>query len=181
MYTVDGLDTVVALDGLPRSDPGAPLPLVLSDEFTTLVAYVVPNAMADELAPLTDGVPEDGETMAVVRFVGRCAHMFGPPNDEAFAGHPLASRGLRPYGAFRVQNSSWLRGLERMNAVHPHHNPERFQNLKHFVLSFHDSTFECIARGAEPFARYTRTAFVVRRMTMLLKQAPGSIDLLDLG
>ena len=139
---------------------------------------MVPDAMIDELAPLTDGVPEDGETMAVVRFVGCRAHMFGPPNDEAFAGHPLAGRGLRPYGAFLVQNSSWLRGLERMNAVHPRHNPERFRELKHFVLTFHDSTFECIARGAEPFPRYTRTALMVRRMTMLLKQAPGSVDLL---
>ena len=65
-----------------------------------------------------------------------------------------------------------------MNAVHPHHRREAFLKYEHFVLSFHDSTFECIARSAEPFPRYTRTAFVVRRMTMLLKQAPGSIDLL---
>lgn len=36
---MDALDTVVALEGLPRSDIGAPSPLVLADEFSTAVAY----------------------------------------------------------------------------------------------------------------------------------------------
>ena len=72
--------------------------------------------------------------------------MFGPPNDEAFDGHPLASRGLTPYAEFEVIDSSWLRQLEKMNSVHPYHNRERFMaNLHHFVFAFHDSTFECIA------------------------------------
>jgi len=55
---------------------------------------------------------------------------------------------LEPYGVFEVQNSSWLRKLEKMNSVHPYHDKERFmENMKHFVFSFHDTTFECIAEG----------------------------------
>jgi hypothetical protein len=34
-----------------------------------------------------------------------------------------------------------------MNSVHPDHDPERFRSSKHYVLSFHDSTFECVADG----------------------------------
>lgn len=85
--------------------------------------------------------------MALIHFPGYEAYLFGPPNDEAFQGHPLASRGLHPYGAFRIDRSSWIRRLERMNAVHPYHNPERYGELKHFIFAFHDSTFECVARG----------------------------------
>jgi len=73
--------------------------------------------------------------------------MFGPPNDEGLHGHPLAERGLEPYGVFVVSPSSWLRALVRMNAVHPRHRDEHFDGLCHFVFTFHDSTFECIARG----------------------------------
>src|SRR5262245_11285948 len=73
--------------------------------------------------------------------------MFGPPNDEAFYGHPLAARGLHPYGTFQVEHSSWIRQLERMNSVHPRHRPDMFRRLKHYVFAFHDSTFECIAEG----------------------------------
>ena len=37
-----------------------------------------------------------------------------------------------------------------MNAVHPYHNREAFMSdKKHFVFAFHDSTFECIAKGFE--------------------------------
>lgn len=88
--------------------------------------------------------------MAVVKFQRCTAHIFGPPNDEAFAGHPLADRGLNPYGVFEVKCSSWVRALERMNAVHPRHNKERYmENKKHFVFAFHDTTFECVAEGFE--------------------------------
>jgi hypothetical protein len=88
-----------------------------------------------------------GEPVALVSFTQPYAHMFGPPNDEAFSGHPLASRGLRPYSVSEIRESSWIRRLERMNAVHPYHKPERFADYRHFVFAFHDTTFECIARA----------------------------------
>jgi hypothetical protein len=34
-----------------------------------------------------------------------------------------------------------------MNSVHYRHDPERFRVLNHYILSFHDSTFECVAEG----------------------------------
>lgn len=151
MYTVDGKDTVRALEGLPQSSIGAPLPVVLSDDHSTFIAYLIaerdPNW--DGTTCRVVGPQSDGEPVAIVRFTRRSTLMFGPPNDEAFAGHPLASRGLEPYGAFEVLNSSWIRTLERMNSVHPYHRAEAYDQLRHFVLTFHDSTFECVACGVE--------------------------------
>ncbi len=34
-----------------------------------------------------------------------------------------------------------------MNSLHPYHRPERFARYKHFILSFHDTTFECLAEA----------------------------------
>ena len=84
---------------------------------------------------------------AVIQAASPYAHMFGPPNDEAFSGHPLAARGLSPYAVFEVERSSWIRSLEHMNSVHPHHRPERFATLKHYIFAFHDTTFECVAES----------------------------------
>ena len=81
----------------------------------------------------------------LITFDRYSAMMFGPPNDEAFEGHPLAARGLSPYRVQEIKGSSWIRALERMNSVHPHHEPERYASLRHFVFAFHDSTFECVA------------------------------------
>ncbi len=149
MYEVDDRDTVVELHDAPRPDVGAPLPHLICDEHHVFLAYLV-----NEPDPAWDGTyvnvvgPDSEGLVAVVRFERPYAHMFGPPNDEAFHGHPLASRGLEPYAVFEIKDSSWLRRLERMNSVHPYHDRHRFlADRKHFVVAFHDTTFECIARG----------------------------------
>ena len=83
--------------------------------------------------------------VALVEFTRRIAHMFGPPNDETFSSHPLASRGLRPYGVFEVIDSSWIRQLAGMNRARQRWSP--YDGMRHFIFSFHDSTFECIAKS----------------------------------
>ena len=135
MYKVGRRDKVVALTSLPQSDVGAPLPLLVASDDELRIAYISP------------GEGSNGEVVVTVTFDMAQAHMFGPPDDEAFSGHPLAKRGLEPYGFFRIDRSSWIRQLERMNSVHPFHSPELFEDLHHYVLSFHDTTFECVAKG----------------------------------
>ena len=44
-------------------------------------------------------------------------------------------------------NSRWLAELEAINSVHRCYRPEVWRSLNHYVLWFHDSTFECIARS----------------------------------
>jgi hypothetical protein len=137
MYQVDESDRVSELADVPRSSVGAPIPLVLSDEHRLVVAYYIQGTPADwdGSSASVVGAEDVGEPVALVRFKFCYAHMFGPPNDEAFRGHPLASRGLHPYGAFEVTHSSWIRRLERMNAVHPYHRPEAFWKRRHIDSS----------------------------------------------
>ena len=149
MYPVDGQDRVIKLEGVPQSSVGAPLPIVLSDEHKILLAYIVQDSPSDWDGTSVRVVDPStlGEPLALIEFTSYRSFMFGAPNDEAFHGHPLAARGLRPYAAFQIENSSWIRQLEKMNSVHPDHNPKRFERLKHFVFAFHDSTFECVAEN----------------------------------
>jgi hypothetical protein len=137
MYTIDEQDKVVSLDAVPRHSPGAPMPLVLASDIGVVLAF--------ETAPR-------GEEVVILKFVRPRAHYFGPPNDEALTGHPLARRGLKPYGVFEVIGSSWIRSLERMNQVHTQHDRSRFERLRHFVFTFHDDTFECVAEAVDTVA-----------------------------
>ena len=94
------------------------------------------------------GIDSSDETIALVVFERPSIHTFGPPNDEAFSGHRLSSKGLKLYGAYEIHNSQWISQLEKMNAVHPYHVKDRFlEGKRHFILTFHDSTFECVARN----------------------------------
>jgi hypothetical protein len=151
MYQIDKLDAVVELNGAPQSSAGSPLPVILCDEHFLHLAYLLQSAPEDwdfKKASTFDEMSED-EPCALVRFERPIAHMFGPPSDETFHGHPLAARGLRPYAAFEVKNSSWVRGLERMNSVHPRHSTvaARYSQYRHLIFAFHDATFECVAMG----------------------------------
>lgn len=138
MYAVDDRDVVVPLTNLPAPDAGAPKPVVLADENRAIVAYYAPDWDTAKPEDLGD------EEVAVLRFDAVLSFMFGDPNDEALNGHPLFERGLQFYAAHRVEQSSWVRQLELMNRVHPLHNAEAFSRLRHFIVTFHDSTFECV-------------------------------------
>jgi hypothetical protein len=138
MYQVDALDLVVALDGIPAPDMGAPMPLVLANDHAVVLAYYGREPDSQKQPPTI-----------VIHFVEVWAQYLGAPNDEAFEGHPLAARGLRAYAAWEVQHSSWIRQLETINRVHRSHDPERFAEYRHFIFAFHDRTFECVAREIE--------------------------------
>ena len=153
MYAVDSRDEVLSFEGVPGHSPGAPMPQILANDDSLLLAY--------EMAP-------SGEEYAIVRFIRPRAHYFGSPGDETMSGHPLAERGLRPYGVFEVRNSSWIRALEQMNRVHPDHNASRFAALRHFVFTFHDNTFECVANGAVLAAKFSNEVETVKTLPGLM-------------
>src|SRR3954467_8095141 len=88
MYTVHQRDQVHELTDVPLPAAGTANPLVLADESTLVVAYMSAT-----------------DSTSLVVFKQCFAIHFGLPNDEAFTSHPLADRGLRPYGAFEVENS----------------------------------------------------------------------------
>ncbi|MEZ6233795.1 MAG: hypothetical protein R3B68_06360 [Phycisphaerales bacterium] len=123
------------------------MPIVLSDEDRTMLAYAVrvPHPAFDGTNPRSVS-PDDADlTYAIIEFDGGSV-LFGYPNDEVLGGHPLFERGLRFYGAFEVVQTSWIRGLDRRNRIV---YPDRsvFEGERHIILTFHDSTFECLTRS----------------------------------
>lgn len=139
-----GEETALQIDWEVPWDVGAPLPHVLAYTNKVFLIYL----SADE-APLfkTNPVNPEDEQPALVQFKGCHAFKFGDPNDEVLHGHPLYGRGLELYSAHIVANSSWLAELQRINSVHEYYDASIWHDLKHYLLTFHDDTFECIARG----------------------------------
>jgi hypothetical protein len=130
MYAVDGADQAVPIEDMPR--PALPPnPLIVAGDFDLFLAYHV--------AP--------GTGLVLIEFENPAAHYFGGPSDQALNGHPLRARGLDYYGAFEVYDSSWIRALARMDRARSRHDPRMFDGLRHFIFTFQDETFECVARG----------------------------------
>lgn len=72
--------------------------------------------------------------------------VLGAPGDEARSGHRLWNRGLdRCFWSAEVFNSDWIRRMERVDSVHPHHDPSRFLRFRHYILNTKEATFEVVA------------------------------------
>ncbi len=143
-----GEEYAVPLEFPVKWDIGAPLPHLLQNDWKTFLTFYVrvPDPAWDGTY-VTIKSPGSGEveSLALVEFAGCVSARFGTPNDEVFEGHPLAGKGMDGYTAQQVVNSRWLAELEAINKVHRCYNPDFWRKRKHFVLWFHDKTFECIA------------------------------------
>jgi len=147
---MDG-EEVRPLDLGMRWDVGAPLPFLLQNEKRAFLAFYLNAAdptWDGTTVEVVDPAAARPAPIGIIAWQGCWGAVLGPPNDEVIKGHRLWRHGLKdikPYGAAEVLNSAWIADLERVNRVHPHHNPARFAALHHYILMFHDSTFECLA------------------------------------
>jgi hypothetical protein len=122
--------TAIELPEWPQPDAGTPNPKVVADEQGLVLYYKASTGHH-----------------VLVTFRGCSTFTFGAPNDEALNGHPLYGHGLKFYSVHRVINSDWIQEMERRNSVHPRHDKARFvEGLIHYIITFHDSTFECLTR-----------------------------------
>lgn len=131
-------------------DEGAPLPHLLQSDYRTFLSFYL-----QDVDPGWDGAnvgvrdPSDPfvEPIALVEFERCICTKMGDPNVEVLRGHALSGKGLAAYQAMSVKNSAWLKEVEDINAVHSWYKAELWRDFSHYILPFHDSTFECIARG----------------------------------
>ena len=144
--------TVEPLDLGLEVDVGAPLPHLLQAEHRAFVAFYLSDvdpAWDGTWVNVVDSSSDHPALIGIIEWLRCGGAVLGGLNDEARAGHPLWSKGLDRvgYATAEVHNSRWIREWERANSVHPHHSPATFQRLRHVLVLFHDSTFECVAEG----------------------------------
>lgn len=133
-------------------DPGAPMPVVLSDElYVYLIFYVRQNIQNCDGKSVHVRSSED-QGIVSIKFPLFKHFKFGRPNDEAIEGHPLYHLGLKPYAIQKLENSDWIEKLRKMNTVHPNHSDSMFEGLQHYIFFFHDRCFEIVSKNYEILA-----------------------------
>jgi hypothetical protein len=122
------VDEVVELHPGWHMDIGAPQPILLQTEHAAALVFTARDLRR-----------------RLVVFEGCSISRFGYPNDEALPGHPLYTRGLESYACYEVMNSFWRSQLASQNRVNFPDATPWFAERRHFVITFHDSMFECLA------------------------------------
>lgn len=169
----EGRPAAIPIPWEPCWSPGAPLPHVIASDCDAMLAYLVhePDPAWDGTYAVMVGPDSQDELIAVVTVKNCYGFRFGGPNDEVFAGHPLAHSGFVGYGAFRVENSDWKATERRTNAVHPQFNPAKWESVSHYLLAFHDSVFECICEGFDISTKRASLHEVMRGLVETICQA----------
>lgn len=137
------VDEIIKLDLGYRPAGFGSKPVIVESELSTFVVF---KAVFSQRG--ADGKYQVAG-LAMVEFVHCHMSKFGLPNNDAWAGHPLyaqiteADSWMEMMEMMEVRNSTWKAELERQNKVSypdwdwPHH---------HYIISFRESTFECIAK-----------------------------------
>jgi hypothetical protein len=103
----------------------------------------------------------DSNEAQVAEFVGCLSVTFGFPNDEALSGHRLWGSGLEFYALHEVLGSRWLDDIRQVERVHPRSSSIPFVDVKHFLLTFHDTTMEALARDVRALSAHRTMAEAV--------------------
>lgn len=115
--------------------------VLVQTERSTFLTF---NAMKQTNRPgPQDGCHRENAGTAVVEFRLCSVTKFGYPNDEAWSGIPR-TRG-KSYGIFEVLNSGWKEEIDRLNRYSFPNPKGEGRRGRHFLILFHDSSFECIA------------------------------------
>jgi len=161
----EGVEYADHVDSDLDCDPGAPLPHVVSSGQGVCLAYYLRQPPPPGWRGQTVQVVTSASAGAIAMLAFRgSTHSVSGPNDEALGGHPLWGRGLRRYQLHQVRRSRWIAELERQNSVHPFHRGGWAERTNHYLFTFHDELFECVAPSYVAEVRYDTMAQVVRDM-----------------
>jgi hypothetical protein len=126
-------ETIVALDVGCRPEAAISGAVLVKTEHSTFLTFNALRLMRDGQHPAAG--------TALVEFIHCTATKFGYPNDEARWGIPRFN-GL-VYGFYEVLDSEWKVELAILNSFAFPDTGE--WHGRHFLLTFHDTTFECLA------------------------------------
>ena len=132
---------------LKNIDSGAPMPMVLEGASGNLYVLFYGGELPAYMQ--LENNTEHDEILVVIKFPLVSIYKFGSPNDEVLHGHPYYKLGLGFYSFFELKNSDWIEELIKINSVHARFNKDNWKNTKHFILTFKDETFECVATDYE--------------------------------
>lgn len=142
MYKIGDKDSIEKLTDVPIMDVGAPLPIMMRNDSDLVLGYIVSSSSPKPYEKHVEVIK--GETgygrFALIRFWRSIAGVSCLPPEDDIDKHPLSARGLRPYMAVKVNNSSWLHLTKEIYKIED-------EKMNHFIFTFHDSSFECLARS----------------------------------
>lgn len=135
LFLARGEETVVPIPWEPLWDACSPAQQVIASATRLFLLYRVPLGDGDVLPPAVIVEFADYECFRECAF-----------RNDTVESHPYRGRGLELHAAHMVANSLWIGREQNINATPPRHEDASWNDYRHYVLTFPDAFFECLAR-----------------------------------
>jgi hypothetical protein len=89
----------------------------------------------------------DGWQWSILSFKNCESAKYGGPNDEVIDAHPLSKLGLDCGNFYKLHDSEWKEGLQKINSTHHCYNSNSWVDLNHYILVLREHVLECLATG----------------------------------
>lgn len=129
-------------------DVGSPVPKIFASGHHLKLFYFA-NPERGIVDDIVERDPISDRGIGIINFSSCLLFKFGTPNDEILEGHPYFELGLGFYDLFEIQESDWLNQVKEIGKVHQGFTETMYEKYRHFVITFHDNTFECLAKKYE--------------------------------
>jgi hypothetical protein len=133
-------DLVVLLDDVPHPAADAAEPFLVSSGQRVILAYPIAESDFERFGPFDS----DDDPFCTVLFPDAAFYRLGPPGNGELEIHPLAAQGLLGYSVHEVMNSSLAAEIPAAGEPAAATNSTSAAH-RHFVVTFNESTFECVA------------------------------------
>jgi hypothetical protein len=150
-------DHVVLLDSVPHPAADAAEPFIVASNRRVILAYPIAESDFERFGPFDS----DDDPFCTVLFPNAVFHRLGPPGDIDLEIHPLASQGLNEYSVHEVMQSSLAAEISAAGSPAP--------AQRHFVITFQDSTFECVASDYTVVGVYGAGEIAIREAFSLVR------------
>ena|SRR5690606_5599087 len=128
---------LVEIKNIIKMDNGGTSPIVISNEnYLYLIFY-------KDISQQSNNKYDD---KYIMKFDLYLKYNFGIPNNESLYHHPYNKLGIESYSFYELKQSPLLEEMKSIEKQHPYYNENNWLGYKHFIITFHDSMFECIAK-----------------------------------
>lgn len=138
---------LIEIKGLFEMDYGSPSPMIISNDSELFIAFYADKQSATNEPQERNTVYDTG--IFALKFKSYLKYTFGLPGNETIQGHPYYKLGMKSFAFYELKGSDLIKQLENIEKVHPYYNHDKWKEYKHYILTFHDNMFECVAKEFE--------------------------------
>ncbi len=128
---------LVEIKNVIKMDNGGASPMVVSNENQLYLIFY---------KDISEQSYNNYDDRYIMKFGLYLKYNFGIPNNESLYNHPYGKLGVESYSFYELKKSPLLEEMESIEKLHPYYNKSNWLGYKHYIITFHDSMFECIAK-----------------------------------